>query len=784
MSQRKYDDSELVADGLQNSADDAKWGKSVKSQVGALTPPPPAKTAPANIGSAFQMALDAQAGYDEDEDEEEEEEEDLEAEIRAEARKTLEKTLKLLKNSDDLRERASKSKDLAEIKAINKEAKLRYASQDESEDDEQPTAKRSRPAEVAPVVVPVAPTVAVALAATAAQPPPPMEEKTKKRSHDAEIAESRAKVDEPTKSKKKAKEDEPVVQITSAPPFGILHFMFGSKFIAQVAQVLVAKGAQSVIGTLEQNSFLSNLASAIIELPRPDIVDEAGHFKSKSSSVSDKETVAVVRQVNQKPKQLAAQVEQKRLAQLKDSLKNSDSKLKRLLGVASLMAADVALNACVVVSPDRTQVAVATALGAHKKHKFAHSLGPLIGAGLMAKTVVDAELDTPWRLCATRLSLLPCSPDNLLLTASGASNKSQKRFRFNEDANVSFPPSQPEAPKTPRRQEAATAAATVPPPPPFSMPIKVVGGFGRVVGASEHTFKHNVKKIIEVYGREITLLPNSTMMALLSMVFEALNTHLQIHDLIAPNYQYRLTAKNCNLPKVGADGKPTKKEYPQIKVLPGVFSCITESSIDGKTKKYYDDHPNEVRSHQMMFVERSREIALSYSVGKNTTETEVIAFGELVLPVAHILFGFLRLDERLSKQPVGEPAVHPAGRVVESDRDRVGADVQLGCNELPVGVWFRMPNPAKTLLTKMWKVWLEHLKLLDAEGELVSNAGALFPERYREAKYGAHQWIVDYLSPSSTKPTPEQRAEFREIMVPVMYSLFPPAFMGEVPDKK
>ena len=741
MSKRNYDDAELLGDSLQNP-DDAKWGTSVKNMIGHLTPPPPAKAA--TKSSAYQMALDAALGIDKDDDDDEEEEEvvnkvDPEAEARALALQTLEKTLSLLKNPKDLFDRANKAKGVAEIKAINKEAKILFSQQDD--ESEEHDAKRPRPTTTL-----VEPDVLIASSADV----------------------------QPAKNVEPKPVALTVTEIVSQPPFGVLHYVFGSKFVAELAQCLTSKGAQSVVGTLEQNSFLTNLALAVVELARPDIVDESAGFKSKSSSVSDKETVTVLRKINEKPNQLAAQVEAKRLAQLQESAKNADGKFKRLFGVASLMAADVALNACIVVAPDRTQVAVAIAIGAHKKHKFAKALAPLTDAGLVSKNVVDAGLEAPWRVTATRLSLLPCSPDQLLKTASGATNKPQKRFRVDEQANVVFPP-------PPLHEEASSLP--FPPPTKFSMPIKVFGSFGRVLGDSENVFKYSAKEIIKVYGREITLLPNGDMMALFSMIFEALNTHLQIHDLIAPNYQFHLTMKNFNLPKTDAGGKPVKKEFSPVKVLPGVFSCITESSVASKSKKYYEEHPDEVRSGQTMFVQRNREIAFSYATGKNSTEREVVEFGNLVLPVAHILFGFLRLDDRLAKQPVGEAAVHPAGRVVESSRERIGVDVQLGCNELPVGVWFRMPDLAKTLLTKMWQAWLAHLKLTNADGALIDNAETLFPERYREAKYGEHQWIVDYLKPS-TKPTPEKRAEFREIMVPVMYALFPPTFMGEAPDKK
>lgn len=828
MSQRQYADSELVGDGLQNSHNDSKWGMPVSHQLNNLTPPPPllSKPPPSSSSSSmhnsriFQMALNE--GYDDVDDDGSVEQPpsqpaDPEAEQRSETLAKLEKLFAQMKKTDDLRARVKKAPALKELKEILKAAKERFFAQDDSdaETESEPAQKRARPAE---------PVVAAAVSVAAMVPPPPVAaaaaaalkvapttsvmatiDDELDKAFDRGAAESAEKSKESKKRERSesietqspapaAKKAAPaaaaaaavtVVPITASPPFGMLHYMFGSKFVAEVAQVLVAKGAQRVVGTPEQNSLLSNLALSVIELARPDLADEADRHKSKSSSVPDKETVNVVRQVNQAPKALAAKVEQKRLAQLKVSASsipiNNDMKHYRLLGFAALMAANVALNACIVVSPDRAQLAVATALGAHKKHKFAAALDPLIYAKILSAPVVDIELSESWRVTANRLSLLPCKPTELLFVQSavrsgGGGSATAKRVRVNESANVVFDD------KTATKQHAAAAApppTTTAPAPKFSMQIKTVGSFNRVVGDSENVFKYNVKALLHVYGKELTLVPNSDLTALIAMVFEALNTHSLLHSLIAPVYQKHVTASNCNV------RKPAPYTYAPVKVLPGVFSCITDTTVESRTKKYYDEHPEVVRTHHDMFVQRSREIALAYVSDMHATDKEVAAFSDLALAVSHVLFGFLRLDEQLAGPCVRGAAVHLAGRVVESARDTYGTPVLLGCNELPVGVSFRAPEHAKALLKKMWCKWLAHLKLAPAgDGVLIRGAADLFVERYNDAQYGAHQWLVDYLKPSDVRPTPEQRAEYREIMVPVIYALFPPSFMGPVPVNK
>lgn len=826
MSQRQYADSELVGDGLQNSHNDSKWGMPVSHQLNNLTPPPPLLSKPPPSSSSsmrnskiFQMALNE--GYDDVDDDGSVEQPpsqpaDPEAEQRSETLAKLETLFAQMKKTDDLRARVKKAPALKELKEILKAAKERFCAQDDSDADteSEPAQKRARPAEpvVAAAAVSVAamappPPVVVAAATTALKVAPTASvmatiDDELDKAFDRGAAESAEKSKESKKrersesietqspapaAKKAAPAAVTVVPITANPPFGMLHYMFGSKFVAEVAQVLVAKGAQRVVGTPEQNSLLSNLALSVIELARPDLADEADRHKSKSSSVPDKETVNVVRQVNQAPKALSADVEKKRLAQLAAAKGVGSAGMQhyRLLGFAALMAANVALNACIVVSPDRAQLAVATALGAHKKHKFAAALGPLIGAKMLSAPVVDIELAESWRVTANRLSLLPCKPTDLLLVQSavrsgggsgGAGATPAKRVRVNESANVVFDD------KTATKQQNAAA----PPPPPttapapkFSMQIKTVGSFNRVVGDSENVFKYNVKALLHVYGKELTLVPNSDLTALIAMVFEALNTHSLLHSLIAPVYQKHVTASNCNV------RKPAPYTYAPVKVLPGVFSCITDTTVESRTKKYYDEHPEVVRTHHDMFVQRSREIALAYVSDMHATDKEVAAFSDLALAVSHVLFGFLRLDEQLAGPCVRGAAVHLAGRVVESARDTYGTPVLLGCNELPVGVSFRAPEHAKALLKKMWCKWLAHLKLAPAgDGVLIRGAADLFVERYNDAQYGAHQWLVDYLKPSDVRPTPEQRAEYREIMVPVIYALFPPSFMGPVPVNK
>jgi hypothetical protein len=552
------------------------------------------------------------------------------------------------------------------------------------------------------------------------------------------------------------------------PPLDILRFMFGSRFLSSVAQLLIDKGAKSVLGTLPQASFMASVADSTIALARPDLADEANRVTSKSSSSSDKDAVRTLREVIQQPKALEAKLIVSRMNDLRVERVLTRSPIVQLLGFAAMTAANAVLNASFVANGERTLLAIAMATSDNHKHEFRLSMSVLSDIGVFYhKPLIDLELAEPWRLKANRYTLVRLceNAQPVLIHSELAKNPtatpvpSAKRTRFDDTLNTTF-----EVPSAAASAAAAAAAA-------FTMPMTMAGPHGMMHYSSEDAFKYDARALLKNSNSGITLLPNKTMMALFSMMFESLNTPDDISTLFAVLHKNHMRARNV---------QEKKLDYRPANPFSAPFVAISDTSVPERSGKFYADHTDVERTGHEYIVQLATVLMKDYATSAIDNEN-LVPLLKWDLVIAHVLFSFIRMDPALADERIGEIAQHQAARVLSSDTDRTGVPVTLSAGELPVGVGVRVPDLIKRVLQRMWMRFLNHLGLLDKKLKLVAGAAEHFLDAYEKAHYGDLHWVVTYFKPASAGThTPDQRKQFREALVPMMFALFPPSFMGSV----
>ena len=549
-----------------------------------------------------------------------------------------------------------------------------------------------------------------------------------------------------------------------APPLNILKYMFGSRFMSGVAQLLIGSGAKTVLGTLPQVSFLASMANATIELARPDLADEANRVTSKSSSSSDKDAVRTLREFIKTPGHIEAALIASRLL----DMSKASAPSYPLIGFAAMCAANVVLNAVLVTNVDKTHLAIAMATSDNNKHEFRVAMNFLAKSGMFGgKPLLDLELADVWRIKTNRYTTLRLSTalgpvlinSDLAQNAPVTREPSVKRARIDETRNTSFP-----APES-----IPSATTTTAPRHVFSMPMTMVGPHGLMHYSSDEAFKYDARALFKSSNSDISLVPNRTMMMLLAMMFDSLNTPEHVTQLFVPLKDQHFRSDHVHTKQL---------VYAKTNPFASAFLAIADSSVTEKSERFYKDNPSVTRTGHEFIVQSARALFEAYASGTSSDMLSGINQWDGV--IAHVLFSFMRMDALLASERIGGVAHHPAARVLTSEKDRTGVHVTLSAGELPVGVSVRVPDLTKRVLLRMWMRFLNRLGLLDSKKKLLAKAPERFLDAYHKADYKDLQWVVDYCFKPGFALTPDQTKTFREALMPVMFALFPPSFMGSV----
>ena len=285
---------------------------------------------------------------------------------------------------------------------------------------------------------------------------------------------------------------------------------------------------------------------------------------------------------------------------------------------------------------------------------------------------------------------------------------------------------------------------------------------------------NDVSRLIAVYWRSASLVPNMALVRLFEMLRTAHHTPADREDVLIPVGVGVTRAKDLN--KSGA--LPAYETENNLVTL--TLSNLVETRQLGSTVEYLSERMADTTTPFSLFernVVTSRALADDYIENKPTIV--VNKFKEYDLVVMHVLVQFLRLHRQLGTVRIGASAELRDVAVSLSAEDVRGAPIVLGKNELPAAFDFCMPPTMRDLLIAMSERYFRHIGLIvggEQSTEFIADAEKHFPRLHAAAKFPDDQrWIADYFTTTSSPPvhTPEQMRRFRRIFMPIMAALFP-----------
>ena len=611
----------------------------------------------------------------------------------------------------------------------------------------------------------------------------------------AETSPSKAK-SKPKKAKKKRQS--PLVDMNTS---GIVVKLLGCSAMTTVAALIATwtleSRRKSKHGKQGKKAALANADDVLASIPAqattlacinsicidvvPDLVDDALGFSSSATSTREPDCIALLKHTQSAMRKMISFERSMRTTQIENNKPKKGSKFGALVPLAAALALDVALNA-VVRADDRVTVALALspcANGLDHKALF----GWLQKANVVTHTIADPQNHEAWRQTATRFSILPTHVSDAPVVKKSPKKTAEKETHMKVDALVdklldnfgevdsddeavrdsmemmgdgALSP-QPSPDVSMAKVDRETLRASAPnvepeaaPEPRGPIPLPRVVESGHTLGASEEAcFKWDATSLLRQFSNKALLLPNGDFSNLIALMHRELLNGRNAGDIVKP--------ATLSLVFKGTDGKqqPTN-------LMASIFSCAR--SMDSVEEGDKGDFAAVVQH-------RKRRLD-DYISGVEKRVTAISAAHEI--GIAHVLFGFLRMDKRANIH-AGEPALVLNSRLEPSNRH-----VELGPNELPMGTGVFIVPTQNLLLEHMWTRYLEFLGVSPSAEDFAlrfdeSRARAQLPE---SCAFFSRYWN------SSFVPSIDERDTYHRAMLPVMFSLFPPALRGNVHARK
>lgn len=279
--------------------------------------------------------------------------------------------------------------------------------------------------------------------------------------------------------------------------------------------------------------------------------------------------------------------------------------------------------------------------------------------------------------------------------------------------------------------------------------LTIIDSFDKMFGTAEQ-FKWNAGSHLAVFSQNLILVPNREFQMLMTSMREKQHDTEAIDKYMVAqhkeNDRYTVAATQFRLP---------------TNPLASIFSCARVNEL---AASHIGNAPATLTCHEKI-VTIQRQAMQKYVTEDAECLRKMASGGEMA--ILHTLFGFLRLDRRLNGR------VGPAA-VLES---AVTADgpVQLNQDELPMGTGFSCGPLPLQLLKKMWERYCAEIgfKRGDSPEQFMTLRAAL-------TLPGEYAYFTKYWDESFT-PTPAQVETYNSAMLPIMYSLFPPLRLGQLP---
>jgi hypothetical protein len=280
---------------------------------------------------------------------------------------------------------------------------------------------------------------------------------------------------------------------------------------------------------------------------------------------------------------------------------------------------------------------------------------------------------------------------------------------------------------------------------------EMCGDYHRICSTTQSAFKWNIDKLVRQFDRNVIVVPNASFFELLALRRSAAQSTESTHNyLVAHTHRVCLEKKN---------GEPKSSHI--VPAITSMIAFLRTFEKDGNADRQDSTHAINLRNAQKMAAIYVSDNWDEYDARKKQLEMEI----------AHVLFGFLRMDARVVDRE-GAQAVLENAVLIDSETHKPTKEkVVLNANELPHGVAFYMSPKHRDVLKAMWSRYCKFIGYDEDAGD-----GAQFLAKRKQALKKLDSSIADYSS--QKKHSEDETEDYCTAVLPLMQALFPDALLG------
>jgi hypothetical protein len=286
------------------------------------------------------------------------------------------------------------------------------------------------------------------------------------------------------------------------------------------------------------------------------------------------------------------------------------------------------------------------------------------------------------------------------------------------------------------------------------------GDFHRIAATTAGAFKWDVHKLVRQFGNDLIVVPNHALFELLALRRVAANSTEKTHKYLVAQ-KHRVCLEEVH----GVDSSSD--------LVPPLVTMISFLRTHAR-----DSDPQHAKSTHRILLSGAAALADYYVSAKwamDKTSKEEKDKDTLLkqheMELAHVLFGFLRLDARLTDRE-GDAAVLQNAVLVDRVTGKpTGEKVVLLADELPHGTAFFFSPALRKVMSMMWERYCEFIGYDIESGD----CGAFLAARKLALKK-LGTGLADYAS--RKKHTEEETNAYCVAMLPLMQTFFPDALLG------
>jgi len=555
---------------------------------------------------------------------------------------------------------------------------------------------------------------------------------------------------------------------------------FGSALLTAVAHVMMktlSEGSRKTKATTEKIAVTCASDAQSHKLMAMAIVELVAHQGIEVDAVEgDRLKNRDVADLLLHASHVEKQCTEKRRTQRLDLLKATRVSLKEALPLSALIAAggiaaarvathgDNAL-ATALVEPGAAHAAAWKFLGDHKVMRVALDDATLAATPSRTKTRMSILPTASWavvKVAEKRAVPSTAEDDGEKQRLNAELKETKKRYEALEKS-AEVQQRQLEAEK--KRAKAMAEIPIVDMPPAVVANVEgrlpeLYGDFHRLAATTASAFKWDAHKLVCQFGNDLIVVPNETFLDLLALRRVAANSTEQTHKYLVAQ-KYRVCLEEVHGVDSSSDMVP-----PLVTML-----CFLRTHPK-------DSDPKNAKSTHRILLDGAAALAEYYVsdmwTAEKTTKQEKdkdTLLKHLEMEIAHVLFGFLRLDARLTDREGGAAVLQNAVLLDRVSGKPTGEKVALLANELPHGTAFFFAPAMRKVMAVMWERYCQHIGYDAASGD----ASAFLAQRKLAVKK-LGGGIATYASRKTH--TEEETNAYCVTMLPLMQAFFPDALLG------